>query len=219
VATLGGRSEEFPTGDSLSDFLEWFCAEVAAFPTTFMECNENITCYSFIVVFQMLVGEGSEHLPELKNLALSCDALVLQDFPVEADRIAKRLVKNWWTKHCLPYCMQKIEEENRVSSATLLLRVDWRISLSKCLFLTSPKQMRISEAVTAMRVSRLPVMARRQKFWCEGLPQLGRLGMMLKRRRMCPLRFSWLMQSLLRRCECFESEFVFRWVVFCLGFK
>jgi hypothetical protein len=59
----------------------------------------------------MLAGEGCEHLPELKRLALSYDASVLLDFPVETGQIAK-LVKNWWTKHGLPYCMQKIEEEN-----------------------------------------------------------------------------------------------------------
>jgi hypothetical protein len=63
----------------------------------------------------MLVGEGCEHLLELKKPALSY-ASVLQHFPAETGRIAKKLVKNCWTKHGLPYCMQKIEEENRVSS-------------------------------------------------------------------------------------------------------
>jgi hypothetical protein len=83
VATLEGRSVEFPTGASLSDFLEWFQTEVVAMPSAFAECNENITCYALIGLFQMLVGEGCEHLLELKKLALSCDASVLQDFPVE----------------------------------------------------------------------------------------------------------------------------------------
>jgi regulator of replication initiation timing len=58
VATLGGRSAEFPTGAFLSDFFEWFRAEVAAMPTAFAECNENINCYALIGVFQMLTGEG-----------------------------------------------------------------------------------------------------------------------------------------------------------------
>jgi hypothetical protein len=75
-------------------------------PTAFSECNENVTCYALIGVFLMLVGEGCEHLSELKKLALSYDALVLRDFPVETGRIAKKLVKNWWTKHGLPYCMR-----------------------------------------------------------------------------------------------------------------
>jgi hypothetical protein len=82
-------------------------------PTAFVECNENVTCYALIGVFQMLVGEGCEHLPELKKLA--CDTSVLQDFPVETGRIAKKLVKNWCTKHGLPYCMQQINEQNRIS--------------------------------------------------------------------------------------------------------
>jgi hypothetical protein len=82
VATFSGRSTEFPTSASVSNFLEWFRAEVAVMPTTFAECNENITCYALIGVFQMLVGEGYTHLMGLKKLALSCDASVLQDFPM-----------------------------------------------------------------------------------------------------------------------------------------
>jgi hypothetical protein len=115
MTTLSGRSAEFPTDASLSDFFEWFRTEVTAMPTAFAECNKNITCYALIGVFQMLAREGCEHLSELKKLALSYDASVLQDFPVETGQIAKRLMKNW-TKHCLPYCMQKIEEENQASS-------------------------------------------------------------------------------------------------------
>jgi hypothetical protein len=84
-------------------------------PTDFMECNENITCYALVDVFQMLPGEGCEHLLELKSLSLSCDASVLQNFTAETGRIVNRLVKNWWTNHDLPYCMEKIEEENQVS--------------------------------------------------------------------------------------------------------
>jgi hypothetical protein len=91
-------------------------------PTAFVECNKNITCYALIGVFQMLAREGCEHLPELKRLAHSYDASVLRDFPVETGRIAKKLVKNWWTKHGLPYYMQQIEEENRVSCGILFLR-------------------------------------------------------------------------------------------------
>jgi hypothetical protein len=96
----------------LSDFFQWFQTEVTSVPTAFAECKENITCYALVGVFQMLTGEGCEHLPEVKKLAFSCDASVLHDFPVETGQIAKKLVKNWWTKHGLPYWMQKIEQEN-----------------------------------------------------------------------------------------------------------
>jgi hypothetical protein len=118
VVALRGRCAEFPTSPSMFDLLEWFRAEVTMMPTAFVECNENNTCYALIGIFQMLAGEGCKHLPELKELVLSCNALVLQDFPREIGWIAKRLVKNWWTKHGLSYCMQKIEEENRVSFTT-----------------------------------------------------------------------------------------------------
>jgi hypothetical protein len=67
----------------------------------------------------MLAGVDCEHLPELKKLVLSCDASILHDMPNDIGRIAKKLVRNWWTNHGLPYCMQKIEEENWVSFATM----------------------------------------------------------------------------------------------------
>jgi hypothetical protein len=81
---------EFPADASVSDLLEWFWAEVVAMPATFAECNENITCYTLIGIFKMLVGEGCEHLLELKKLALSCDASLLEDFLEDLDRIAKK---------------------------------------------------------------------------------------------------------------------------------
>jgi hypothetical protein len=102
VTALRGRCAEFPANASVSDLLE------------------NITCYALIGVFQMLVKEGCEHIPELKELTLTCDASILQEFPKDVSEIAKMLVKNWWTKHGLPYCMQKIEEENWVRSTALL---------------------------------------------------------------------------------------------------
>jgi hypothetical protein len=67
----------------------------------------------------VLVGKGCEHLSELKKLALSYDASLLEDFPEDLVQIAKRLVKNWWTKHGLLFCIQKIEEENWVSFITI----------------------------------------------------------------------------------------------------
>jgi hypothetical protein len=105
-------------------------------PTAFAEYNENITCYTLIGIFQMLTGEGCGHLPELKKLALSCDALVLRDFPMETGQIAKKLLKNWWTKHGLPYCMQQIEEHNRVSCGIYSLWASLYV-FSYCLLLYS----------------------------------------------------------------------------------
>jgi hypothetical protein len=83
VAALGGRCAEFPVDASVSDFLGWFQAEIAAMPTAFVECNENITCYTLIGVHQMLAREGCEHVSKLKKLALSCDASLIQEFPTD----------------------------------------------------------------------------------------------------------------------------------------
>jgi hypothetical protein len=105
-------------------FLEWFRKEVQALPTTFAECNENIMCYALIGVLKMLVGVDCEHLPELKMLPLSCNDSLLHDVPDDVGRIAKKLVKNYWVKHGLPYCIQKIEEENHVSFITMILYLE-----------------------------------------------------------------------------------------------
>jgi hypothetical protein len=40
-------------------------------PIGFAECNENVTCFTLVGVFKMLVGVEREHLPDLKKLALS----------------------------------------------------------------------------------------------------------------------------------------------------
>jgi hypothetical protein len=65
------------------------------------------------------------------------------------------------------YCMQKIEEENRVSSGTLSLWVNLCISLSNCLLLTSPNLMKASEVVLSTRASRLLEMAHKRRLLCE----------------------------------------------------
>jgi hypothetical protein len=90
-------------------------------PTAFTECNEDITCFAMVGAFKMLAGVECEHLPELKKTTLSCDASLLHDVPDDLGKIARRVVKYWWTEHGLSYCMQMIEEENQVSFAIVHL--------------------------------------------------------------------------------------------------
>jgi hypothetical protein len=66
-------------------------------------------------ILKMLAVEKCEHLPELQKLAISYDASILHDIPDDLAKIAERLVRNWWTNHGLPYCMQRVEEDNQVS--------------------------------------------------------------------------------------------------------
>jgi hypothetical protein len=65
-------------------------------------------------------GVECEHFLGLKKMALSCDDSFLHDVPDDVGWIAKKLVKNWWVKDGLLYCMQKIEEENRVSFIAMI---------------------------------------------------------------------------------------------------
>jgi hypothetical protein len=116
-----GRCMDFPSANTtITNFLEWSQMEVQALAIAFSECNENITCFALIGVIKMLTGVEYGHLPELKKLALSCDDSLLHDVPDHVGHIVKRLVKNWWLKHGLPYFMQNIEEENRVSFITMI---------------------------------------------------------------------------------------------------
>jgi hypothetical protein len=120
AAALEGRCEDFPDTDTtVSNLLDWFQMEVRALPTYFAECNKTITCFTLVGVFKMLTEVNCKHLPELKKLALSYDASILHDVSDDIGRIAKKLVRNWSTNHGLPDCMQKIEEENRVSFTTM----------------------------------------------------------------------------------------------------
>jgi hypothetical protein len=164
VSALGGRSTEFPVGAFLSDFFKWFRKEIASMPTTFADCNENITYYALIDIYQMLAGEGCEHEPELKKLPHSYDASVLQNFLMEIGRIAKRLMKNWWNAHGLPYYMRKIEEENWVSFSVYYLQETLCVHHMIYVFLSSLKPMKVLEVNAPMRAK----MAREQR-----LPHVG----------------------------------------------
>jgi hypothetical protein len=116
IAALGGRCMDFlTTNATVSDMLEWFRMVVQSLPIAFAECNKNITCFAQNGVFKMLAGVECGHLPELKKSALTCDASLLHDVPDDLGKIAWRVVKHWWTKYGLSYCMQRIEVENRVS--------------------------------------------------------------------------------------------------------
>jgi hypothetical protein len=170
-------------------------------PTTFTECNENITCYTFIGIFQMLATEGCEHVPELRKLAHSFDASVLHNFLVETGRIVKRLVKNWWNAHDLPYCMRKIKEENQVSFVVHCSQATLSTNYLTCLLLSNLKLMKALEVIAPMRALRWAEVARRWRHLHERLPRLRRLVKTWRRTQTYLRRLSW---PLLRRCECLE---------------
>jgi hypothetical protein len=120
-------------------------------PTTFAECNENITCYALIGVFHMLARGSCEHVSELRKLAHSYNALVLQNFPLETGHTTKRLVKNWWNVYGLPYCMRKIEEENLVSFVIYCLWVSLYATRLTCLFFFSQKLTKALDTTAPVR--------------------------------------------------------------------
>jgi hypothetical protein len=118
VTLLGGCCFHFPaTKATVSDMLEWFRTEVQAPPTAFAESNQNITCFAVAGVLRMLAGVECGHLSELKKVAISCNTSLLHNDDLA--KIAGTLVRNWWSNHGLPYCIQQVEEENQVSFASI----------------------------------------------------------------------------------------------------
>jgi hypothetical protein len=116
VAMLGGQCFEFPaTNATVGTMLDWFWMEVQALPTAFAESIQNITCYAVAGILKMLARVKCGHLSELRKLAMSCDASILHDIPEDLGKIARNLVRNWWTNHGLLYCLRRVEEDNRVS--------------------------------------------------------------------------------------------------------
>jgi hypothetical protein len=113
--------------------------EVQALPTTFAECNESITCFALVGILRILLGVECGHLLELKKLALSYDASLLHNVPNDLGKIARKLVTHWWTRHGMPYCMQKLEEENRVSFAIIHFSRQGYYFLIMTLVLAQPK--------------------------------------------------------------------------------
>jgi hypothetical protein len=101
---------------------------------------------------------------------------------VETGRITKKHVNYWWMKHGLPYSMQQIEEQNRVSCSIYSLQENLCVSFD-CLFLSSPELMKASEVVTSTRALRRAEMACEQRLLHEGPPQLRRLVMMQRLRQ------------------------------------
>jgi hypothetical protein len=107
---------------------------------------------------------------ELRKLAHSYDSLVLQIFPLETGCIAKRLVKNWWNAHGLPYCMHKIEEESQVSFVIYFLRVSLYVTRLTCMFFFSPKLTKALEVTTLTRALKQAETVCGQRLLHEGPP-------------------------------------------------
>jgi hypothetical protein len=133
----------------------------------------------------MLAGEGCENVPELRKLAHSYDASVLQIFLVETGCIAKRLVKNWWNAHGLLYCMRKIEEENQVIFVIYCLQATLCTTQLTCLVLSSLKLTKALEVTTPMRALKRAETAHGRRLLREEPPWLKLLVMTQRQTQTC----------------------------------
>jgi hypothetical protein len=53
-------------------------------------------------VLNMLKGKGCQELSQLRDLAASHDATVLEDVPVDVHMLAGWIVRRWWKPHGMP---------------------------------------------------------------------------------------------------------------------
>jgi hypothetical protein len=48
-------------------------------------------------------------LGQLRDLATSCDAVVLEDVPEDVHKLAGQIVRRWWKPHGLPQAPRRLE--------------------------------------------------------------------------------------------------------------
>jgi hypothetical protein len=203
AATLSGQCFKFPTTNAtIGSMLDWFRMEVQALPTAFTESDQNITGFGVAGILRMFVVVQCGHLPELQRLEISSDTLLLQKIPDDIGKIAGKHVRNWWTNHGLLYCMQWVEEDNRVSSISVPLfaskYIEFLLTILVCVQLGddgAPQVMVLAEVQTELE--KTP----RRTRPLSRLLQQGRLWLVRRKLRASP--------KFLTRWRCERVEFRF----------
>jgi hypothetical protein len=54
-------------------------------------------------------------LGQLRDLATSCDAVVLEDVPEDVHKLAGQIVRRWWKPHGLPQAPRRLEAAHAVT--------------------------------------------------------------------------------------------------------
>jgi hypothetical protein len=118
---FGAQCLPYPgKGSTIDDIIGWFDEEIKVLPATFTKANKFFACYAIIDVLRMLYDSSCDHLSELQMLMSSCDALLLDDLPLELMKLIGHLVQKWWAEHGLPEAMShlRIELEVIISSTS-----------------------------------------------------------------------------------------------------
>jgi hypothetical protein len=84
---------------------------VKSLSATFARANKNFACFPIVGILSMLQESGCEHLARLQPLAGSSDASLLDDNPIEVQKIIGWLVQKWWSEHGLPEASRRLCKE------------------------------------------------------------------------------------------------------------
>jgi hypothetical protein len=85
---------------------------VRSLPGVFWQLNDNFVVLAIKGVLNMLHSSGCQELSELRQLAASSDASIVEDVSAEVQKIADHLVCRWWKNHGLPEALHRLEEDN-----------------------------------------------------------------------------------------------------------
>jgi hypothetical protein len=92
----------FPVRNAkVEELIDWNGGEVKTVPDIVWQLNDNFIILAIEGVLNMLNGTGCQQLSDLRRLAASSDASVMQNIPVDVRRLKGRLVQKWWKSHGL----------------------------------------------------------------------------------------------------------------------
>jgi hypothetical protein len=141
---------------------KWFEEEVKSLPEMFAHLNQNFVALTLEGVLNMLHGSGCGHLHALHSLATSSGTSVLEDVPMEVQKLAGRLVRKWWKNHGLQEAWCRLRNEphevgfvTSICSALLVLFLTVVIFFCSWRLLLPRKGMKVRTLRLATRMERL----------------------------------------------------------------
>jgi hypothetical protein len=97
-------------GVKVEEMIDWVVSEVKVVLDTVWRLNDNFTILGIEGVLSMLNGKGVQELGQLRDLAGSSDASILQQVREDVHKLAGRIKRRWWKPHGLPKALHRQEE-------------------------------------------------------------------------------------------------------------
>jgi hypothetical protein len=92
--------------------VKWFEEELKSIPEVFTQLNKNFVALACVGMLRMFHDTGYEHLLMLSSLVSLNDASLLEEIPMEVQKIVRRLVHKWWIDHGLLEASCRLKKEH-----------------------------------------------------------------------------------------------------------